>query len=266
MDYQLSSRSRKLFLNRTGLYVAVAGIPYAVLLVIAYVCLQVLHWPVDPEIAAGDPVASWNSLTWTNKILAISAIHLCIWAPFYLAGRGLGRIAADQLSNHKTSLGAALSDMGASAPGLLIYSLLVGYLSMIGGSVLFIPCILVFPVLFSLVVPVSTIESRRLRAAIGRGFSLLRRVVGRTVVTFLAFDFVFVVAFTVRIVLDHALPDFPAKGYATIGVFFGLILVPTVLLNICLTLLCYEAIGKGTSAATATSADWLSRDVDHDTV
>jgi hypothetical protein len=236
----LFSRSLRMFAGRSPLYLLATALPYALLLAAAYGVLHVAHWPVDPSNVPDSPTALWSSFTFSGKIEVLGALSIAMWFPFYMAGRGVCRIASSQHTGQAISLGAVLADMALFAVPALAFSLLIGFLLVFGAAILLIPCALVAPA-FSLVVPASVVESVGLFAAIGRNFSLLGRTFGRTLAAFSLYALVFVVVAVIKVVVQGLLP---LGQYTLFSLWFATMLVPIALYNICLTLLCHEAQEK----------------------
>jgi hypothetical protein len=241
-----------MFASRAPLYLLVTALPYVVLLAAAYGLLHGAHWPLDPTNAPDNPVTLWNSFTPSGKIELLAAIFIAMWFPFYMAGRGVCRIASSQYTGGTISLGMVLADMALFAVPALAFSLLIGSLFMMGAAVLLIPGALVAQA-FSLVVPASVVESVGLFAAIGRNFSLLGRTFGRTLAAFSLYALVFLVVAVIKIIVQGLLP---LGQYTLFSLWFAVMLVPIALYNISLTLLCHEAREKSVReiAAPATFA------------
>jgi hypothetical protein len=257
-QHSLFSRSLRMFAGHAPLYLVVAAVPYAALLAAAYGLLQWLHWPVNPSMAPTNPADLWNSFTTTTKLEMIAAMLVAMWLPFYLASRGVCRIASAQHTGRAISLGGELRDMAGFAVPALAFSLLIGVLVMIGSIILLVPGVLV-PLVFALVVPASAVESLGLFAALGRNFNLLGRVAGRTALVYFLYAAVFVLSYIARAISAITLGQSVAKAFLGTAVWFAILLVPIAIYNICLTLLCHEASQKAaqqnaqTAAAFATS-------------
>src|SRR4029077_2052502 len=86
-----------------------------------------------------DPRALWQSMTFTHQMIALFGLLFAFWMPILLAARGVCRITTEQLSARPISLSQVIGDMLRFIPAALVYSLIIGFPTMIGSTILFLP-------------------------------------------------------------------------------------------------------------------------------
>ena len=229
----------RLFAAQVRVYCLSAGI--AGLLGIASLTVVALFMARGAEKVGFDPVMTWKSITFTQQLVAIFGLQLALWTPILLAARSVSRITTDQLTGQPISLNKVLMDMIRFVPAALVYSLIIGFATMIASSILFVPGIVVAS-LFVLVVPTTVNESASILAALRRGISLSTKVFGKALILTLACAALVVLIVILRIMfLDRFLPD----TRVLFALRFTLTYIPALLLlvlaNICFTLLYQEA-------------------------
>jgi hypothetical protein len=188
-----------------------------------------------------DARAIWQSMTGSHQLLTIFGLVLALWAPILLAARGVCRITTDQLASQPVSLSKVLNDMLRFIPAALVYSLICGFTSMVGFSILIVPGIFIAS-LFVLVVPASTNESLGMFATLRRGITLSLRELNRTLLLTFASGVLVGILVVLRIVLlDRFIPSTYGSLFA---LRFALTYIPALLVlilaNISFTLLYQE--------------------------
>src|SRR5262249_25736717 len=145
-------------------------------------------------------------MAFTHQLAAIFGLQFALWTPILLAARGVSRITTDQLSCKPISLNQVLVDMIRFVPTALIYSLIIGFPTMVASSILFVPGI-VIAFLFVLLVPTSVNEPAGIFAALQRGIALAIKVFGKVLMFTLASAALVVLMVILRIMfLDRLLP------------------------------------------------------------
>ena len=190
-----------------------------------------------------DPATIWRSMPFAHQLAAIFGLVFALWTPILLAARGVSRITADQLSRQPVSLNKVLTDMVRFLPAALIYTLVIGFATMIGSSVLFVPGIVIAS-LFVLVVPTSVNESAGIFTAFRRGISLSAKVFGANFILTLACCLLVGLIVILRIIfLDRFLPDTRVLFALRFTLTYIPALLILVLANICFTLI-YNEVRK----------------------
>src|SRR4029077_12655009 len=189
-----------------------------------------------------DPRALWQSMTFTHQMIALFGLLFALWTPILLAARGVCRITTEQLSGRPITLSQVVGDMLRFLPAALVYSLGMGFPTMIGSTIFFIPG-MVIASLFTLVVPASTSEPGGVFAILRRGFSLGGKVFGKLLLVTIASGALLLLIVALRIVLlDRFLPG---SMKALFAIRFAITYVPgllvLVLANIAFTLLYGQA-------------------------
>jgi hypothetical protein len=189
-----------------------------------------------------DPRALWQSMTFAHQLIAIFGIVFALWTPILLAARGVCRITTEQLSGRPISLQQVVIDMLRFLPAALVYSLVIGFPTMIGSTIFFIPG-MVIASLFALVVPAGTNEPGGVFTTLRRGVSLGGKVFGKSLLVTLASGALLLLIVALRIVfLDRLLPG---SVKALFPIRFAIAYVPgllvLVLANIAFTLLYGQA-------------------------
>ena len=211
------------------------------------VSLYMLRGVSDPHVDSRD---LWSAMPVRQQLISIVGLIFSLWTPILLAARAVCRITAEQLSGRAINLSLVLLDLARFLPAALFYSPVIGIPSMIGGTIFFVPGMVVAS-LFALVVPVTVNENPALIPALKRGFVLGGHVFIKNLIIVLAGGGAVGLLLYLRItLLDRFLPDtfkalFPLK--------FALVYAPALLLlvlsNICFTLLYHEAHSKEATAA-----------------
>jgi hypothetical protein len=197
-----------------------------------------------------DPRALWQSMSFTYQLMAIFGLMLALWVPILLAARGVCRITTEQLSGRPISLQQVVIDMLRFVPAAIVYSLVIGFPTMIGSTIFFIPG-MVIASLFALVVPVSINEPGGVVATLRRGFSLGGKVLGKLLLVALSSGALLLLVLALRIVfLDRLLPG---SAKALFPIRFAISYVPgllvLILANIAFTLLYGQARAAETPLA-----------------
>lgn len=207
-------------------------------------------WGVtDPHV---DSRELWSTMPVHRQLIAVVGLIFALWTPILLAARAVCRITAEQLSGRAFDLSHVVLDLARFLPAAILYSIVIGLPSMIGGTIFFIPGMVVAS-LFALVVPVSVMENPGVVPALKRGFVLGGHVFVKNLIVVLAGGAAVGLLLYLRITLiDRFLPDafkvlFPVK--------FALVYAPALLLlvfsNICFTLLYQEARSKEAAARSS---------------
>lgn len=238
----------RLFAAQARLYYFSAAIPGLLgVAALTAVSLYMVRGVTDPHV---DSRELWSAMSVRQQLIAIVGLIFGLWTPILLAARVVCRIAAEQLSGRAIDLGQVLRDAARFVPAALVYSPVIGIPTMIGGTIFFVPGMVVAS-LFALVVPVTVIENPGLVPALKRGFVLGGHVFVKDLALVLAGGGAVGLLLYLRITLiDRFLPDtfkvlFPLK--------FALVYAPALLLlvlsNIGFTLLYHEARSKEAQAA-----------------
>jgi len=241
----------RLFAARAGLYCVsslIAGVLGIVTLtVVAITSLGV----INGEHA--DPVALWRSMTVSHQLIFVFGLLFGVTVPVLMAARAVCRITSDQIAGHDSSLAQVVRDMVMFIPSAVIYSRVIGFPTMLGSVMLFLPG-MVIASLFALVVPASVYGTGGIFAILRHGLSLCGKVFGKVLLLSLASFALLVIVLVLRInLLDRFLAGPPAMQF---GLRLSLTYVPALLVlilaNICFTLVYREARGQETSASSKT--------------
>lgn len=187
----------------------------------------------------------WQSMTFSHQLIALFGMLFGLWTPVLLAARAVCWITTEKVASRPVSLAMAGRTMATFIPAAVIYSVIIGLPAMIGATIFLVPGIVVAS-LFVLVVPISVNERLGVFSTVGRALSLggnvfLKELLFTTISAVLV---VLVVVFR-NVVFSRLVPGtqvylFPVK--------FALVYLPAllvlVLVNICFTLLYYEARGR----------------------
>ena len=200
--------------------------------------------------ATPDPRALWQSMSFSHQLIAIFGLIFALWTPVLLAARAVCRITAERLSERTIALSDVLADMARFIPAALIYALVIGIPAMIGGTILFIPGMVVASI-FVLVIPVAVNERVGIVAALKRGVSLDGQIFVKGLLAVLACGAIIGLLLFLRIAfIDRFLPGSYKSLFA---IRFAIIYLPSLLLlvlaNICFTLLYHEARARQAPAA-----------------
>lgn len=241
-------RCIEIFRRRPGFYAVVAALPYATL----HPALLGAYWLliVKPESPAPDLRTIWEAMSFGTKLDSIALFVLWITVPFAVAGRGLCRIASEQIRGREISLREVIQEMVIFIPSAFLLGAIVGIAAFIGACFLIVPGF-VAAAAFSLVVPAAAIEKIGPFAALRRGLSVIGRVFGRLLALFFGYGLLILATLLLQIILLSSAPHIALIRVAIIVLCAALPLVPLALLNIALTLLYLEARKPVASAAPA---------------
>jgi len=238
----------RLFAARARLYYLAAAVPGLLgIASLTAVSLYMVRGVTDPHV---DSRELWSAMPVSQQLIAIVGLIFGLWTPILLAARAVCRITAEKLSGRAIDLNHVLIDVARFFPAALLYALVIGLPSMIGGTIFFVPGMVVAS-LFVLVVPVTVNESLGVLPALKRGFVLGGQVFVKNLIIVLAGGGVVGLLLYLRITLiDRFLPD---AFKALFALKFALIYAPALLLlvlsNICFALLYQEARSKDAQAA-----------------
>jgi hypothetical protein len=234
----LLHRCLEIFRGRPGFYAAVAALPYATLhptLLWAYRFLIIR--PAGPGL---DLRAVWSGMNFNDKLETLALFVLWITVPFAVAGRGLCRVASEQIAGRKISLRGTIEDMATFVPSAFFLGAIAGTAAFIGACFLVVPGFMAAAA-FSLVVPAAAIERIGPFAALRRGVPLVGGVFGRLLLMFFGYGFLILGTWILQGMLLFAAPHIAIVRVAIVGLCTALPLTPLALLNIALTLLYLEA-------------------------
>jgi|ERR1051326_4968968 hypothetical protein len=187
----------------------------------------------------------WEAMGFSRKFISIFGVTFALWTPILLGARAVCRITADQLSNKPTaSLPRVLADMIRFLPAALVYSLLIGFPTLIGAAILVVPGV-VAAAIFILVVPTSVNEPGGLIQTYFRGISLANKVfVKGLIITTICSALVLLIVVLRILFVDRFLPD----TRILYALRFTLTYIPAlfilILANICYSLLYIEGREK----------------------
>lgn len=241
----------RLFAARVGLYCQSALIA-GVLGIVSLTAVSITSFGVINGEHA-DPVALWRSMTVSHQLIFIFSLLFGLSVPVLMGARAACRITSDQIAGHDSSLAEVVRDMAMFIPSALVYSVVLGFPTMLGSAMLFLPG-MVIASLFALVVPASVYETGGIFAILRRGLSLGGKGFGKVLLLSLASFALLVIVLVLRInLLDRFLSGPPAIQF---GLRLSLTYVPAllvlVLANICFTLIYREASGQETPASSMT--------------
>jgi hypothetical protein len=245
------TRGLAMLWERPSAYALVAILPHVVtlgLLILIGRLIVRLH-PLHV-----DPVNLWDSMGWKTRLLTILAMIAVATVPTYVAARGVCRLALEQQREVDISLGAVLGEMLRFVPIAVLYFMVFGIVTFLGGLLLVVPGLLIASSC-ALIIPAGIDCRLGPLAAIRRGFSLVRRVFGR-VLGIYATCLVFVVVGRVVLILFLAFagdegpaPIFP---FAVLMILWLLaIWLALALMHIMFTLLYCEAREMDAAAPSA---------------
>jgi hypothetical protein len=249
-DTPLFRTMARLFAAQAGLY-CVPALIAGIIGIALFTAVSLAIFPAaHPTV--WDPLTSWQSLTVGGKLIAVFGLLFALWLPILLGARGVCRIATEQISSRRVSVAQIVVDMLKFLPAALLYSLVIGLPTMIGFSILYVPCLLI-AALFALVVPTGVNEPGGIFATLGRGVSLAMKVYGGLFLLTLACTAMMILVTVLRIFgLDRFLTGAPATMFA---LRFAVMYIPGLLLlvlaNICFTLVYMHARGAEAKAAVA---------------
>jgi hypothetical protein len=201
---------------------------------------------------ARDLRAIFDAMTFNDKLELVALFFLWITVPFAVAGRGLCRVASEQIAGRAISLRDVVVEMASFIPSAFLLGPIAGGAAFIGACFLVVPGFMA-EAAFSLVVPAATIEKIGPFAALRRGLSAIGSVFGRLMLLSFGYGFLIIATLILQAVLLSAAPHIAIVRVAIIVLCSALPLVPLALLNIALTLLYLEARTPAANVAAATA-------------
>jgi hypothetical protein len=196
--------------------------------------------------------AFFDAMTFNDKLEVVAVFFLWITVPFAVAGRGLCRVASEQIAGREISLRDTVEEMATFIPSAFLLGAIAGTAGFIGACFLVVPGFMAAAA-FSLVVPAATVEKIGPIAALRRGLSAIGSVFGRLLLLFFGYGFLVFATLILQGVLLSAAPHIAIVRVAIIVLCSALPLVPLALLNIALTLLYLEARTPAANVAAATA-------------
>jgi hypothetical protein len=164
--------------ERPAAYALLVILPYLLILGLTILIGRfVVHFH-PPAVEQWDPITLWRSMAWGTRLLIILAMMASATVPTYLAARGICRMALAQQRDLEISLGSVLVDMLRFLPVAVLYFLVLGIITFLGGLFLVVPGLLITAGC-ALIIPAGIDSQLGPLAAIRRGISLVRRVYGR---------------------------------------------------------------------------------------
>ncbi len=186
----------------------------------------------------------WEAMSFSRKFISIFGVTFALWTPILLGARAVCRITTDQLSGQPATLPRVLADMTRFLPAALVYSLLIGFPTLIGTAILVVPGI-VAAAIFILVVPTSVNEPGGLIETYLRGISLGNKVFGKgLIITTLCSVLVLLIVVLRILFVDRFLPDTPILYALRFTLTYIPALFILILANICYSLLYIEGREK----------------------
>jgi len=234
-------RSFTMLSARPAAYAVVAIIPYVVAIGLPILIGRMIH--LKPAVENWDPVSLWRSMGWGERLLIVLAFVASAAVPSYVAARGVCRMALEQQKDVCIPLGKVLLDMLRFIPTAVLYFVMIGIPSYLGGSCFVVPGLLI-TTSCALIVPAGIDGQLGPLAAVRRGFSLIKRVYGGVLTVYVCFLILLIVG---QVVVSNiagvvaAQSDSPAAMLSTFGVWFLIMLMAMALVNIMVTLFYCEA-------------------------
>lgn len=182
----LLRRCFEIFRRSPALYIGVAVLPYATL----HAGLLGLTWVFLRSRGGGEGAdlrATWAAMTTTDTMEFLALFSLWITLPYALAGRGICRIASDQIAGREITFPKEASDILAFLPSAIVLAVIASIAAFVGVAFLLVPGF-VAGGLFSFVLPAGAVEGIGPVASLRRGLSLVWRVVGRVLLLFFAYS------------------------------------------------------------------------------
>jgi hypothetical protein len=247
----LIRRCVEIFRHQPGFYAAIAALPYATL----HPALFWANWflIVRPAEPAPDLRAILGAMNSNDKLEFLALFVLWITVPFAVAGRGLCRIASEQIAGREISLRDVIAEMATFIPSAFLLGAIAGSAAFIGACFLVVPGFMAAAA-FSLVVPAAAIEKIGPFAALRRGLSVIGRVFGHLLLLFFGYGLLIIATSIMHGVLLSAAPHIALIRVAIVALCTALPLVPLALLNISLTLLYLEARPAAANATVASGS------------
>jgi hypothetical protein len=177
---------------------------------------------------------------WGTKLLIILASVASAQVPTYVAARGVCRLALEQQRDVEMAMSAVLGDMLRFFPTAVLYFVVLGIATYLGGAFLVVPGLLI-ATYCALIIPAGIDGQLGPFAAIRRGISLVKRVFGRAFGVYASF-LALVIAAQVVLKAFMTGDEGPGPGFFVVlvlwfvGLFLGIALV-----NVMFTLLYCEA-------------------------
>jgi hypothetical protein len=173
---------------------------------------------------------------------------LQITVPYAVAGRGISRVASDQIAGREISFPEEVGDMLEFLPSAIVLAAIAAIAAFVGVAFSLIHGF-VAGASFSLVLPAGAVEGIGPFAALRRGLSLVWRVAGRVLLLFFGYSaLVFAVTILQGISLAAASHIFLMRA-PIFAICTFVPIVPLTLLYICFTLLYFEARAPQPAAA-----------------
>jgi hypothetical protein len=238
----LLARMARLFAAQARLYCLSVGIA-GLLGIVSLTAISIFmvqgagEGPLDSRVL-------WEAMSFSRKFISLFGVTFALWTPILLGARAVCRITTDQLSRQPASLPRIIADMTRFLPAALVYSLLIGFPTLIGAAILVLPGI-VAAAIFILVVPASVNEPCGLTGTYFRGISLAGKVFvkGLLITTICSALVLFIVILRI-LFIDRFLPD----TRILYALRFTLTYIPAlfilILANICYSLLYIEGREK----------------------
>lgn len=177
----LLTRAVHLFRKRPGLHLAVAALPYATLYPALW-CLSLQFFQLG-DGPRPDLRHICLNMSSPGKTGFLTVFFLWIVLPYAVAGRGLCRLAANQMENRPSTFAAIAVEMAAFLPSALLLTVIVSCVCLLG--TLFLVAQGFFAgAAFSLVVPASAIERLGPFGALRRVLSVMTGAYGRLLLLF----------------------------------------------------------------------------------
>jgi hypothetical protein len=173
----LLKRGFEIFRHSPALFVGVAVTPYATL----HAGLLALTWFFLRSKGGGEGAdlrAAWAAMTTTDTLEFLALFLLQITVPYAVAGRGISRVASDQIAGREISFPEEVGDMLEFLPSAIVLAAIAAIAAFVGVAFSLIPGF-VAGASFSLVLPAGVVEGIGPFAALRRGLSLVWRVAGR---------------------------------------------------------------------------------------
>lgn len=235
--FSLLPQMARLFAAQARLYYLSAAVPGLLgVAALTAVSLYMVRGVTDPHV---DSRELWSAMSVRQQLIAIVGLIFGLWTPILLAARAVCRITAEQLSSRAIDLSHVLIDVARFFPAAILYTLLIGLPSTIGGTIFFVPGMVVAS-LFALVVPVTVNENLGVVPALKRGFVLGGHVFIKNLVIVLAAGGA-VGLFKIALI-DRFFPDaFKVLFVVKFALIYAPALLLLVLSNISFTLLYKEA-------------------------
>ena len=232
---------------------ALAGIlPYVVILGLTIMIGRFVVRLHPIAVESWDPLTLWRSMSWGERLLNILAMIASATVPMYLAARGVCRLALEQQRDVELSMDVVLWDMMRFFPTAVLYFLMLGIATFLGGSFLVVPGLLIASAC-ALIIPAGVDGQLGPVLAIRRGISLAKRVFGRVLGVYASY-LALVIAGRVVLNAFMAGDEVPGPGFfVLLALWFLGLLLGMAQVNIMFTLL-YSEAGEMDAAPIAAQA------------